>query len=365
MQILFHLRYRFLSWPVKVMIACLASGLLISACSSRPGTAPVGTVTTVTETAVSLTSQVIPTATRTAPTPTPAPQTAILVAPSGSDQVLVERLKTIMEQQASASGLALQVKDRLVTGDLQPGVRLVVGVPPDPGLASLAAGAPSTQFVAVEIDGLKPSANLSLIGGQGNPVSDEAFLAGYLAAIITPDWRVGVINPADPTTGTGIGDAFKNGARYFCGLCRPAYPPFVIYPQSSSLSNPSDQASWQAAADALLRNGVQAVYVPPEVSTPGLLDYLDKAKVEIISGQFPSGQSYGHWLASVYHDPGAGLLQLWPDLLAGKGGATLPLPLVVDHVDSNLLSAGKMRLVQQAINELAQGSITPDTVPGS
>ena len=366
MQILFQFPHRIPSLLTKAILPCLVAGLLIAGCSHGPGTPFVGKATSTVETAVALTAPASTTVPSLAPTltPKPTPPTAILVAPAGSDQALVDSLKAALEQQASASALAVIVKDRLAAGDLSPAVRIVVAVSPDPGLAALAAAAPSTQFVGVEINGLKPAANLSLIGDQGSLDDAQAFLAGYLAALVTPDWRVGVINPADNTVGAAVGDAFKNGARYFCGLCRPAYPPFVVYPQSSTLANPSDQASWQASADALLGNGVQTVYVPPQVSTPDLLDYLDKAKAAIISGQMPSGQKYGHWLASIHPDPGAALTKMWPDLLAGKGGATAALPLVVDNVDSNLLSSGKMRLVQQTIDDLSQGAINPDTVAG-
>jgi hypothetical protein len=114
------------------------------------------------------------------------------------------------------------------------GLQLIVALPPDPGLAALIAAAPETQFLAVNIPGLEPAPNLSQIQAQGVRPDQSAFLAGYLAAAITQDWRAGVISLAgDATARLG----FTNGVYYFCGLCRPAYPPFPNpgYPLSVEL----------------------------------------------------------------------------------------------------------------------------------
>jgi len=365
MQSLFHSwnKHFFCFLKTNLFVLCLL-GLLVAACSQTPPTptrVKEGTLTAIVE--ASLTSSVSIKTPTPDSSPTPAQSMVILVAPSGSDQALVAGLKTVLDEKAASSGLSLLVKETLTASDLHPGVRLVVALPPDSGLAAMALVNSQIQFVAVEIDGLQPTPNLSLVGASGGGLDQQAFLAGYLAAMVTPDWRVGVINPADDNLGPLIRDAFKNGARYFCGLCKPAYPPFVIYPQAMPLDNPSDQASWQVAADNLLGKSVQTVYVPPLLSSPELLDYLDRAKVNLIGAQIPSGLKVGHWLASIRPDPALALAQLWLDLMAGKGGASLALPLVVEDADNSQLSVGKMRLIQEMIVNLAQERINPDPVP--
>lgn len=295
--------------------------------------------------------------------PTAAIPTVILVAPATGDQSLVGVFKADLTKKTAGIGWSFKSQTSLTATDLQPGVKVVMALPPDPGLAAMAPAHPLTQFVAVGITGLQPSSNLSLVGSEGFRSDQAAFLAGYLSAMVTPDWRVGVINPGDTDNGALIRDAFKNGARYFCGLCRPAYPPYVVFPQSSALAIASDSSGWQSAADALLSSSVQTIYVPSESSSPELLDYLDKAKVNIVSGPLPTGTKYAYWLASISSDPAAVFDQIWPDLIAGKGGASLPLPLVITNINASLVSEGRMRLVQGVMDELANDQINPDLVP--
>jgi hypothetical protein len=47
----------------------------------------------------------------------------------------------------------------------------------------------------------------------------------------------------------------------------------------------------------------------------------------------------------------------WPDLLAGKGGHSVPAPLGIWDVNPANLSAGRQRLVQQTLDELTAGQI--------
>lgn len=361
MQHLFQFRQerqrRIWAWPVFI----LAAGLMLAACAKLPAIPLVNKPTSTSQ--VSPTTGVVTEIPTLTPLPTAATPTVILVAPAGGDQTMVEVLKTILAKKTGSSGWLIKTQASLAEGDLHPGVRIVVALPPDPGLSALAADHSATQFVAVGITGLKPSANLSLIGSEGFGLDRQAFLAGYLSAMVTPDWRVGVINPGDADSGALIRDAFKNGARYFCGLCRPAYPPYVGFPQSADLVNPTDHSGWQSAADALINNSVQTIYIPTQISSPELLAYLDKTKINIVSGQAPSGSKYAHWLASISPDPTIALDQIWPDLLASKGGASLAAPLVITDINTALLSEGRMRLIQGVLDNLGSGQINPDTVP--
>jgi hypothetical protein len=359
LQPLFHLKLNhFLHLSRAIFLAAMC---LTTACAQTPTANPPGKPTATSLAALSSpTAMPAPTARFTPTQITPA---VILLSPGGSDQSLVNSLKDVINEKAAAIGWAVTLLDRWAASDVHPGVRLVVVVSPDPGVVALAAANPAIQFVAIEITGIKPASNLSLIGGEGDRANQRAFLAGYLAAQVTPDWRVGVAYPSEANQGAIIKDAFKNGARYFCGLCKPAYPPFVIYPQSAMLENPIDKVSWQTAADNLIGNSVKTVYVPPQSSSSDLLDYLDRAKVNLIGEQIPSGQKYGHWLASIHADPGQALTQLWSDLMAGKGGASIALPLIVSDMNPSMLTSGKMRLINEILDGLTKGQINPDPVP--
>ncbi len=142
----------------------------------------------------------------------------------------------------------------------------MVALPPDPGIANLAAANPQAQFLAVGIPGVTVTSNLSQIGSDGERPDQQGFLAGYLAAVITPDWRVGVISQSDSPAGKAAQNGFTNGVIFYCGLCRPSYPPFIQYPILVDLAAGTDP---QAAVDSLVSNAVKTVYVSPAVEDPG------------------------------------------------------------------------------------------------
>ena len=160
-----------------------------------------------------------------------------------------------------------------------------------------------------------------------------------------------------------IETAFSNGVRFYCGLCRPAYPPYVSYPTASEIDNPGDPSSWKIAADALLQTSVTSVFVSPTNSSTDLFDYLVKAGAHIIAGQSPEDSLKPEWIATVVQDPASALTQLWPDLMQGKGGAQLPMPLEIKDTSSGLLNQARQRLVDSTLQDLISGFIDPISVP--
>jgi hypothetical protein len=47
----------------------------------------------------------------------------------------------------------------------------------------------------------------------------------------------------------------------------------------------------------------------------------------------------------------------WPELVAGRGGQSVPSPLGLADVDPNFLTPGKQRLVQKVLEDLQAGRI--------
>ena len=47
----------------------------------------------------------------------------------------------------------------------------------------------------------------------------------------------------------------------------------------------------------------------------------------------------------------------WPELLAGRGGQSIPSPLGLADIDPAYLTPGKQRLVQQVLDDLQAGRI--------
>jgi hypothetical protein len=345
------------SRPVLLLLLCL----ILLACSSPP-----------TETPAPETPAPATTSTPDAPEPTETPaisptsstELAILLAPPGSDPRLVEDLQATLVELAASTGLEFQLRENLVPGEVEQDLRILVALPPDPGLQELAAAAPGAQFVGIGIPGLDAGSNLSVIAAQGSSPDQLGFVAGYIAALITPDWRVGALSTSDTPTGTAARQGFLNGAIFFCGLCRPTYPPYLTYPMYVELPSGASPAEWQAAADTLKASTVQTIFLAPGVGDEALLAGLAEAGIHLIGSASPPPALKDRWIATVSVDHHAVLRQLWPDLLSGEGGVQISPAIEIGDVNPDLLSQGRQRLVAELVENL-QGGYVDTGVPNA
>ena len=192
----------------KFIILLLMIATLLSACGS--GTA-------------AGTSTPAPTSTSTPPpaqSPTAVVPLAILIIPANMDKATSDLYQKTVYDLTQQSGMHFQVLNTLTPKDLPPGVKVVIALPPDPGITALAAAAPHTQFLAVDIPNIKAGGNLSVLAANDS-VDVPAFLAGYTAAMITNDYQIGMMLPKDNPDAQKALTAFKNGMISYCGLCRP------------------------------------------------------------------------------------------------------------------------------------------------
>jgi hypothetical protein len=269
---------------------------------------------------------------------------------------------------AESAGLRFLLRPSLAATELSH-VRMVVAIPPDPGLAALAAAAPGTQFLAVGLPGLQPAANLSTILPAADRPDQLGFLAGYVAAAITGDWRTGVISEADTPTGKAISLGFQNGVTYLCGLCSPAYPPFPNggYPVQVDLATSAGPEDWQASLTYLKSWQVGTAFVDPSLANEDLLANLGEAGINLIlAGTPPPAPQPSYWVASL----GApDLLQAVPDawgkLLAGGKGEQVTLPLGFTGVNPVLLSPGRQHLAERMLADLLAGLIDTGVDPAT
>jgi len=330
----------------------MAFGLLFAACQTTdipntPLPSPAATFTA------------DPTATRTPPTPTSPPPLAVLLAPSNAEPSLASRAQPLVAELASQEGFRFQVRPDLPAGEGET-VQIVVVLPGVEGVAELAAANPGTRFLAVGIPGLAPAENLGVIGGQPLSPDIAGFVAGYMAAAITEDWRVGVISESGTPSGEAAQTGFTNGVYYLCGLCRPVYPPFPAggYPLYVELSPQSTADEWQAAVTYFQTWQVETVYVEAGVAVPGLLAELARAGFSIISTNQAPERLQAQWVASIRQDdPLQALPDAWQRLLAGSGGEAVELPVIITDVNPDLLSPGRQRLVEKMMVDLLSGYI--------
>ena len=341
----------------SILVIFLVSSLIASCSATTPSpTAPPATSTQEFQATAANTMTPVP-------SPTSAVKMALLIAPEGNSDAQITELQKTLSSLALSSSLEFKTQQTLSAQDVEASTSVVVVLPPDPGLEEIAKASPQTQFVAIGIENLKPSGNLSVIGPQGFQSDNQSFLAGYIAALLTNDFRVGIISQ-NAQDSTSVQAAFINGVRFYCGLCRPAFPPYGVYPQASEVTGGGTNADWKAAADTLLQGAVSTIYVTPASSSPDLLNYLVESGVDLIGGQTPPESITSKWIATVLPDPASALQQIWPDLIEGKGEAQLAMPFKVTDTGSGLLNAARQRLVNATMKDLVDGYISPDTITG-
>jgi hypothetical protein len=335
-----------------IWITCL--GLLSSACGL---VSPKNEPTLTASPSLAPTVTPIPTLT---PTPTPLPLTAVLLAPAGADDAK-GRLQTALNDIVTAHGLRWQIRQQLSPQDLVPELRLVVAVPPDPGIAQLAAAAPDTQFLALGIPELEAAPNLSVIDAIGDRPDQQGFIAGVIAAMLAPDWRAGVISLSDTVDGRSARTGFLNGVEYFCGLCRPLnpHPPFYEYPLYFELPLTATSAEWQEAANYMVDHAVGTVYVGPQAGDETMLSILAQAGVNIIGNGEPPANVTSSWVVSMSTDPLAFIQEQVAGLLDGNltGGQSLVVPIQFTNINPATFTPGKQRLAQQTLSDLQTGYI--------
>lgn len=294
------------------------------------------------------------------PTPTSPPATplVILVLPADMDTETSNLYQTTVYELAQASGMRYQVRNSLTTADLEPGLQVVIALLTDPGLPALAAAAPGVQFLAIGIPGIQAGGNVSILG-SGSQAEVVGFLAGYTAAMLTDDYRIGMLMPKDSNDAIRMLNSFNNGRTFFCGLCRPYFFLPWGFPQYLEIPAGEDVNNYDAYADILiLQYKVGTLLVHPDIHTQELVDYIGTTGVYMIGTVSPEQRPAG-WVMTIQPDTIQAIQIAWPQLLAGQGGLTVQSPLGLGDIDPGILTPGKHRLVQQTLDELQAGRIAP------
>jgi hypothetical protein len=323
--------------------------LLLAACGPKATPTPAAT---------------LPPATNT-PVPTPVSPLAILILPADAPDALSKQYQTAVYDLAQSSGYRFQVRNALTPQQAasEPGLKVVVAVPPDPGLAGLAAVAPGVQFLSVGIPGVQAGGSISTIGGSDSTSRDAPFLAGYIAAMVAQDYRTGMVAEKDAAETPGIELAYENGNGFYCGLCRPVAPPYYGYPLEVEM--PADTTGNAAAAygDYLVDHNAAVVYIAPNAAEESLINGLASRGVLLIGEESPPENAKSSWIATIQPDWLSAIKDAWPKLVAGKGGFSQPSPLALADVNPDLLSPGKQRLAEETLNGLADGQIGTSVQP--
>ncbi len=298
------------------------------------------------------------------PVPTEIPPANRVLLATGSQlaEADTQTISVMAQSLSEQSGLIFESIPALTPEALTPDVKIVIALPPDPGIADLASRFPDIRFISVGISAIQPSNNLFAVGNEGAHPEWVGFTAGYVAAILTNEWRVGALTQAGSNEGLLAGDAFRNGAMFFCGLCNPTFPPFTDYPIYVDMPIAASQPEWQQIADAFIISGVKTAYIYPTVADSNLMIYLAQGGMRLIGGETPPDALRPAWIATIQMDYSNGLQKVWGDAVSGLPGRTVPTGISLTDVDTNALTEGKMRLVYEVIAALMAGGISPNTV---
>jgi hypothetical protein len=340
---------------VRPKLAFLLLLVILAACSTfratpeEPTTVP-ATPTTAPE----------PTLTPTAVTPL-----VILVVPADMNAEESQRYQNAVYALAQSSGLRFQIRNTFTAADLsEPGLQIVVTLPPDPGIAELAAAAPAIHFLAVNIPDVTAAKNVSIIGSADRP-DYAAFLGGYIAAMTADDYRVGLLTQKDTTKGTATETAFINGMEFYCGLCRPAfYYGNVTFPLVVEIPMDAKQTDLPFFADFLIDRKASVIYVLEDVETDEVLNRVTTAGVQMLGTKTPGDESLAdYWIVTIQPDFIKAIQQAWPDLLAGNEGKSIPSPLELTNINEGILTPGKQRLASEVLDQLVTGQIDTGANP--
>ncbi|MBI3168519.1 MAG: hypothetical protein HYZ22_08580 [Chloroflexi bacterium] len=293
------------------------------------------------------------------PIPTLSTPLALLILPTDLDKPTSDLYQKTVYDLALASGFRFQVRNGITPEDLaDPTLKVVIALPPDPGVANYAPTAPNVQFLAVNIPNVTAAGNVSVLA-PSTQVELPAFLAGYTLAMMTYEYHVGMLYPEGDANAQAALNAFSNGMRYYCGLCDGIYIDLVSYPAILGIPTNEDPSKFGGYANVLINdNKVGGLYIYPSLATDDFLSYVGTQGVYLVGTTRPEPRP-GGWLMTISPDTIKAIQTAWPQLIAGQGGQNVQSPLGIADVDTNILTEAKLRLVQHTLDELIAGRILP------
>jgi len=294
--------------------------------------------------------------------PTAAPNLVYLVSGGEAAEMMASRVEDLIATLSTAAEAEFIVLTEISDSDLEQNVKIVFYLPPDPGLNDLAARYPDVQFVAIGIHGLSDAGNLTRIGPDGMGADQIGFIAGVISAVVTPDWRVGAISVLNSAEESASNSAFQNGAKFYCGLCRQAYPPFHSYPLGIEASS-AEISAVQDAINALSNLDVDTIFLSPELSAEASVEILGAPGLSFIGGESPGDVLGEKWIATVRAAPELAVAEIWDRVWMGDDGGMVSMPLIIDDINPERLTLGREAWVLEVLQDLIDGYIETGVDP--
>jgi hypothetical protein len=271
---------------------------------------------------------------------------------------LIGEVRPFVSSWSEEEGFRFQRLETLSEVDFaEEAFRLVVVLPPYPDLEPLVDAAPDIPFLAVGFSDVESAKNLSVILPGRDRYDQHGFVAGYLAAMVTPEWRVGAMGVKGDEAAEQARRGFTLGVRYFCGLCLPDYPPYE-YPLIVELDPDTSSSVWQASANVLINKGVETFYIVPGAGDDSLLRFLVDKDIHLIADGREFAEDFQEgWVASLEFDLVKAFKDAWPDFVSGDIGDEIPVPLSITDINPELLSPGRLWNAESILQEVEEGWI--------
>jgi hypothetical protein len=332
---------------LRLLLIGILAGLLLAGCNQE-NTTPNETVSVETPTLSVVTET---------PTATPSPSVVLLLAGPESDTAALAAAQAEVEQIALERGMLFEQRQMLSAESAPENLQLVIVLPPANDLVGLAAALPQTKFVALNVPGVTSGGNLVSVGGEA-ALDVQAFMAGYIAAVQSDDWRVGLIYVGDEA-GRSYQNAFLSGAIYFCGFCNPYFPPYYEYPVYYEVPVGTSVEGLQVAAEDLIAKGVNTVHLAPGVQRDEIFRYLAERNVRFVGTEAPPAGLETNWIASVVASGEFDLRQVVNQALSGKAELESNASIQITFTG---LSEARVTHYNEVLKELVSGVIDPQGV---
>ncbi len=306
------------------------------------------------------TAQVTPTKLAIIPTATPIeisqPRKLMLITNDGFNSYEMQSIKTSLNDYAQSIGSELEITTSFEI-DLIKSSQLVAMINPEDSWLEDASQLTDIVFIVFSDKSLELANNSFQIKTLS---SEFYFLAGYVSAVASEDWRVGALLSNGSINNSSTSQLFSNGMHFLCGLCFPVYTPLVSFPVTANLGLPSDISTTLAAYDEISSSRPKTVFIDSDYLTEDLSVMLKNEGITIISNQSNDPDTRNL--------PDIIIYQEISDVLSNLLNSLDKNPQRISSADlkiiskSAILSTGKLDFIQIVINDLKQGYIFPDSV---
>ena len=291
------------------------------------------------------------------PTATPQVNRVVLIAPPNADTNLVAEAQKTLTDLAASSELVFETRQQISSKEITADIKIIVFLNHPDNLGALSNAASKTQFAVISDLNWNPTSNVTIIRRQPEYIY---FIAGLITVILDNNFRGGALIPSEDTSSQ---QAFTNGGHYYCGICMSTIQPFAKYPLIAAQPGGSPSANWQTAFDQMNINMIKVLYITPEAYSTELFTYLVSKNIILLGTQTPPEAAKSRWAATLQMDGISPLREIWPDLIAGKGGKVVYGGVRFIDIQPALLPQGKLDFVQRIVAKLRSRMINPQSIP--